>query len=305
MKIIKKIALIAVTSLIVIMVLFNIYNFISVKILKQDLAHFNGYSILEVVSGSMEPTINVGDLIVIDTKESKYKENDIVTFYDVNNTFVTHRIVEINDKTMVTKGDNNKSLDESTKTDKIIGKYVFRIRGVGNFLNALKNPLVSIMILVVGIMICYFLSENKNGKPVYADEEDEDFKKFIEEKREEEKKSKKEINLITKIKDFYEKKLNKKKKRKNKKKGKGKKKNQNKKVSSNKVNKSSKTLKKDSKNEGTNKKSSKKPSEIKTKTSNKKSSGSPSNKKKTNQSNKTTTVKEKKATKTSKTKKEE
>ncbi|MBR3697841.1 MAG: hypothetical protein IKM97_06300 [Clostridia bacterium] len=50
--------------------------------------------ILIVVTGSMEPSINIKEMIVI--KEQKdYKIGDIVTYKDNNNNFVTHRIVNI------------------------------------------------------------------------------------------------------------------------------------------------------------------------------------------------------------------
>ena len=154
MKILKRILLGTVTIILGLLLIFNIYNFINIKILKNDFTSINGYVILEVVSGSMEPTIKVGDLIVINTKDQHYQENDIVTFYDTNGAFVTHRIVSIQDDKMITKGDNNNTSDEATPISNIVGKYVFKIGFIGSLITALKNPVVSIMIFILGILIC-------------------------------------------------------------------------------------------------------------------------------------------------------
>ena len=57
---------------------------------------FFGYKPFIVLSGSMEPTINTGDLAIskeIDT--STLKVGDIISFKIKDNIVVTHRIVEI------------------------------------------------------------------------------------------------------------------------------------------------------------------------------------------------------------------
>ena len=176
MKIIKKIVVTILTCILILLMAFNIYNFYCIKVLKQDLASINGYAILEVVSWSMEPTIHVGDLIIIDTKTTDYKKNDIVTFKDVDGSFVTHRIQHINEDTMITKGDNNDSNDEEMSTKSLIGKYLFKLNGVGRILSAFKSPFVMGMIFVIGVLACIFISTDKDGNPIL----DEDEKEFLE-----------------------------------------------------------------------------------------------------------------------------
>lgn len=152
--------------LIILLIAFNVYNYINVKVLKNDLTTIKGYAILEVVSGSMEPTIKIGDIIVIDTHSPKYEINDIITFYDVNGSFVTHRIVDVNGGKMITKGDNNNSVDQDMDIDYIVGKYLFKIPFLGAFLNVFRNPLYLGLILIIGILFCYLISTDKNGKPI-------------------------------------------------------------------------------------------------------------------------------------------
>ena len=186
MKKVQKVLIYLVGICLSLILIYNIYNMINLKIFKKDLTTINGYGILDVISGSMEPTIKVGDLIVINTKDKNINVGDVVTFYDVDMAFVTHRVVSINDDMMITKGDANDSLDDPIPLNNIVGKYVFKINGLGAFLTSLKNPLVSIIILIIGILICYLLSYQKE---IMIDN-DEEFIKYLEDKKKKEKKEK-------------------------------------------------------------------------------------------------------------------
>ena len=92
--------------------------------------HFRIYCIL---SGSMEPTISTGSLILVDTDVSlQLHMEDIVTFTK-QNSIITHRIVrQINDQKYITKGDANNS-DDPTPLYKsqIIGKVILTIPYIG------------------------------------------------------------------------------------------------------------------------------------------------------------------------------
>ncbi len=161
MRWIKKIIGAILTTIIILIVTLNVYNFINIKVLNKDLSSLFGYSMLEVVSGSMEPTIKVGEIIVIDTDAKEYNKGDIVTFYDTNGSFVTHRIVKIDEDQMVTKGDNNKSKDEPIDTKNIVGKYVYKFSHLSMIISFFKNPIVLILILVIGILYSYLSSEKE------------------------------------------------------------------------------------------------------------------------------------------------
>lgn len=95
MKLIKKFIMAIVSVFLILLVTFNVYNFVSINLLHKDMATIGGYALLEVVSGSMEPTIYKGDIIVINTNCKEYTNNDIITFRDINDAFVTHRIKNI------------------------------------------------------------------------------------------------------------------------------------------------------------------------------------------------------------------
>ncbi len=190
MKKLKRIITGVVGVILALILLFNIYNFINIKILKNDLTTVFGYSVLEVVSGSMEPTIKKGDLIIIKVKNFEYHPGDIVTFTDVEGSFVTHRIVMLQRDKMTTKGDNNNTEDESLPAKNIIGKYMFRIAGFGTILQTIKNPVVSIMIFVIGVLICYVLVDNEENKVVPLEEQAEYDKYLVEKKKNRQNKKK-------------------------------------------------------------------------------------------------------------------
>lgn len=195
MKLVKNIFIKIIWIILFILIGFNIYNFVSINILHKDIADINGYALLEVVSGSMDPTIKVGDVIVINTNNQEYKSGDIITFYDVNGSFVTHRLMRMDDKMMVTKGDANDSEDEAMDKNNIVGKMIFKINGLGKLMASLKNPFVMLLIMVIGIVLCLLMSTDKDLLPKDLTEEE---KAFIEYKRyykEKDKKQKKKDKL--------------------------------------------------------------------------------------------------------------
>lgn len=187
MKILKKIIAIIIAIILVLILSFNIFNFISIKILGNELPTINGYAYLEVISGSMEPKINIGDIVIIDTKVNNYKVKDIVTFKDINGSFVTHRIIDIKDNEIITQGDANNTVDDSITKDQIVGRYISKIDGLGALIKSFKNPLILIMILVIGIISCILVSTDSKGNVILTQEEKE-YLEFLESK------NKKEIN---------------------------------------------------------------------------------------------------------------
>ncbi len=93
-----------------------------------------GYQLYVVQSGSMEPTFNVGSVILskIPKDASKLKKGDVVTFTNESTT-ITHRIVAvINENGVVkykTKGDNPQNSEDTNllTPNRVIAVFVFRI----------------------------------------------------------------------------------------------------------------------------------------------------------------------------------
>lgn len=97
------------------------------------------YPMATITSGSMWPALKKGDLILIkgiDNKE-EIKEGDIIVYRNPKG-FTIHRVIGINEDTVVTKGDANNVADSPVKYEEIIGKPLgsnqkpFRIPILGN-----------------------------------------------------------------------------------------------------------------------------------------------------------------------------
>jgi signal peptidase len=161
-NIIKKI----IFPILVVIILLNIY------IIFQKVTHPNqvvdifGYQLYVVSSGSMEPTLHVGDVIFVDKDFSvdELQEGDIITFRGDQKMDVTHRILKVNDeeetKTFITKGDNNNSPDvNKLKPSNIQGKYAGKVTGFGVFFLSLKTSIGVVLVAIVIIAIYYFLGK--------------------------------------------------------------------------------------------------------------------------------------------------
>ena len=117
-----------------------------------------GYRIFKVGSGSMTPTLNINDLIII--KESNnYNLKDIVT-YKENNYYVTHRIVKINGNKVITKGDFNNTVDEEINKDLIVGKVVFHNKYFNT--NIVQIMLISFICIYIVYILLRFLIRRDN-----------------------------------------------------------------------------------------------------------------------------------------------
>ena len=128
-----------------------------------------GFATAVVLSGSMEPTLNVNDLIVVKSCDT-YSVGDIVVYQDRESSTgmanVTHRIIIDNkDGTFVTQGDNNNSPDTPIGLSDIKGKVIFHIPGVGNALEIVKSPAVIVAVIVVAIILLSrsYKKEKKSG----------------------------------------------------------------------------------------------------------------------------------------------
>lgn len=97
-----------------------------------------------VKSGSMEPAIPTGSLVVVKPAPI-YTKGDIVTFGEDTKTKIptTHRIITANaDGTFVTKGDANEEQDPNPIARReIIGKVIFSVPGAGYVLDFARTKL--------------------------------------------------------------------------------------------------------------------------------------------------------------------
>lgn len=126
--------------------------FIVVQVLSHGHVSLGAYSCFKVITGSMEPELSVGDLILTKTTDAVDIEvNDVISFYsqspDMIGTIITHRVVDklVDEKgtvQLLTKGDANLSMDGYAVTDdNLIGKVIWESGDsvLSDFLEFLSN----------------------------------------------------------------------------------------------------------------------------------------------------------------------
>ena len=153
MKAFKNILLKILSYLIIlILILIIAFSFLS----KGDTKAIMGYRFLTVLTGSMEPELNVGSLILVkEIPLNDLKVEDIITYKTQNNgSLVTHRIVKINDNgSLISKGDANNTEDiGEIKESQIQGKVIFSISKMGEVLLYLKQNIIIVIAILIIIL---------------------------------------------------------------------------------------------------------------------------------------------------------
>lgn len=100
-----------------------------------------------VKSGSMEPSIKTGSIVVVKPLSAdSYKVGDVITFGEDSARQIptSHRIVSISEDktTFMTKGDANEEKDpQVVPVEKVIGKVIFDAPYGGYILDFAKQPM--------------------------------------------------------------------------------------------------------------------------------------------------------------------
>lgn len=134
---------------------------------------FLGYRPMVVLSGSMEPTYNVGSVIYYhECTFEELEEGDPLTFY-AGESLVTHRITKVNElsRTVITKGDNNTTEDPvPIEENEIVGKATeFAIPCAGYFVIYGKHPAMiagMAVILLFNFVLEEIASKQKEGEEI-------------------------------------------------------------------------------------------------------------------------------------------
>lgn len=175
-KILKRIM-----EIIAIILIYNIILIIVSSINGKDFSIL-GYKAYIVDTNSMEPTINVGDIVIVKkVKEDKLKQGDVITFTEEGEV-ITHRITKVereeNGTQYVTKGDNNNTEDTfKIRYNDIIGEEILTIPQLGKTVQILDSKII-ILIIILIILIFILVKIQKNEKIENRRE-----KKKIEEKK--------------------------------------------------------------------------------------------------------------------------
>ena len=165
-KIIKK-----VMEIIAIILIYNIILIAISSENKMSFINILGYKSYIIKTNSMEPTIEINDVIITkEVKEEEIRVHDVITFIKEGEV-ITHRITKIehdgNVTKYTTKGDNN-NIEDSFKItyDVIEGKHILTIPNLGVIVRLLENQIIFLIVLLIILIFMFFIIQNQEKKQI-------------------------------------------------------------------------------------------------------------------------------------------
>lgn len=149
LKIVKKVWDVC-STLLVILLVFTAVFLMGTRIM--------GYRVFNVISGSMEPTYSVGDLLYVKEVDPKTIQPGTAITFVLNENLVvaTHRVVEVDTQNnrFYTKGDANNAVDATpVHFNNVIGVPKFSIPLLGYVSSFIQNPPGVYIALGIGVVL--------------------------------------------------------------------------------------------------------------------------------------------------------
>ena len=148
-----------VIALFAVVIVMSIYSIVQSKRNPGHIPSVLGIRTMSVLSGSMQPVLYPGDMVVVrETDPQSIKVGSVITYRKGGNVLVTHRVVEVLNKdgslTFRTKGDANNVEDTSSVTpDSIIGAMVFRVPYGGYVASFARSPVGFVIFIMVPVIL--------------------------------------------------------------------------------------------------------------------------------------------------------
>ena len=129
-----------------------------------------GVGMSVVLSGSMEPTLSVNDLVIVKAQED-YAVGDVVVYRDSGGLLVIHRIIERSGETVIAQGDANNASDDPFEASQIKGKMVASVPGVGAAVQIIGSPAgVAAILLAAGALFVLSCRKEREADDAEMDE---------------------------------------------------------------------------------------------------------------------------------------
>ncbi|WP_374712482.1 signal peptidase I [Symbiobacterium terraclitae] len=180
MKLVLRILNGAVTAVLAVILVATVALAITARRSQDGMPSVLGYKVLSVLSGSMEPAIKPGDVIIVEPlkPDHEIKEGDVITFRaaDASDMLITHRVVGIvsvngEPTAYVTKGDNNDAVDLSpVSRSQVVGIQRWRVPYYGYLREFMRKP-VGIVSLVIAPGVLLIAMEIRKIVQVVMEEE--------------------------------------------------------------------------------------------------------------------------------------
>ena len=152
-KVLRRIARVLLLTVISLMIGGGVYLWNARTLGGNDMPMPFGVGASVVLSGSMEPTLQINDLVIIRAAET-YEVGDIVV-YQSGRMGVIHRLIALEDGMALTQGDANNAPDEPIPAASIQGKLVLRVPYAGIAVQAIQSlpGTLTIVALAVWLLI--------------------------------------------------------------------------------------------------------------------------------------------------------
>lgn len=161
---------------IIIILLISIYVGYLKFIKKENDINIFGYRFFAVVTGSMEPEYNIGDVIIVkNTLKENIKVGDVINYLSENGKdTITHRVTQIiqqDGKTFYkTKGDNNSSEDAGlTDYENVHGVLIFKISQLWSIISKALTG-TGICIIFAFVFLSYLRESRKEERRISREE---------------------------------------------------------------------------------------------------------------------------------------
>lgn len=157
--------------ILILVAFFVIYNIVIIyqkATNPESIPDFFGYKTFVVSSGSMEPNLNVGDLIITENSLNINK-GDIITFFDEEKSVVTHRVIEVielnGEKKYRTKGDANSTEDKYIVSESDIeGRFKQKIPIIGWAVHIIQTREGIILTSVILFAIYWYIKTGEENE---------------------------------------------------------------------------------------------------------------------------------------------
>lgn len=153
-----------------IFVLTNLFLFASSKWNSDRMPGISHWRILSVLTGSMAPTIDAGDMVIVSKYNGDQPEvGDIITYWQdgAERSLVTHRVMKrLENGYVQTRGDANHEADGGwTDPTRIVGKVVVTLPYASTLQTFFQRPVVLTALLIMFAVLSYqkWLRQNRDA----------------------------------------------------------------------------------------------------------------------------------------------
>lgn len=140
-------------TILIIIAIFSVYLFIQTNVLENSFFTLFGYSFFQVETGSMSGTMEIDDIVIVKLGNTNIQPQDIVTYME-KDYFVTHRVINVENDIITTKGDSNNSPDAPIQRAQVIGEVIYVIKDVKVWKKVFTDQNV---LIPVGVTLLLFI----------------------------------------------------------------------------------------------------------------------------------------------------